>query len=228
MIPNELRPRWTDRKVERKRYSCSTFMLYLGVEGEYPEAAHHNIFISEDYDRNLADIEKNHRLSPDPSFYLQNASITDPTLAPPGCSALYLLVPVSHQHPNIDWSKEKWGYRQLALKQLEKIGVRDIERKIRFEKMVTPDDWARDHRLHLGSTFSMAHSLDQMLHLRPQNRFSDVEGVYLVGGGTHHVSGLPVIFESSRISTRLLLEDLGMSDAYPRHESRTAAMQEVA
>lgn len=228
MIPNGLRSNWTDRKIESKRYSCSTFMLYLGVEGSFPEAAHHNIYISKDYERNLADIEKKHRLSPDPSFYLQNASVTDPTLAPAGCSTLYLLVPVSQQHPNIDWSKEKLRYRQVALRQLEKLGVRDVERRIRFEKVVTPDDWAQDHGLHLGSTFSMAHSLDQMLHLRPRNRFDDVDGVYLVGGGTHPGSGLPVIFESSRISTRLLLDDLGMSAAYPRAKPEPAPIGEVA
>lgn len=228
MIPNDLRLRWTDRKVASKRYSCSTFMLYLGVEGTFPEAAHHNIYIADDYEENLADIETRHRLSPDPSFYLQNASVTDPTLAPRGCSALYLLVPVSQQHPNIDWSKEKIRYRKLALRQLEKVGVKDVERRIRFEKMVTPDDWAHDHDLHLGATFSMSHSLDQMLHLRPRNRFDDVGGVYLVGGGTHPGSGLPVIFESSRISTRLLLEDMGMSDAYPNNERVQAPMGEVA
>ena len=56
----------------------------------------------------------------------------------------------------------------------------------------------------------MAHSLGQMLHLRPHNRFEDVANMYLVGGGTHPGSGLPVIFESARISSKLLLQDLGM------------------
>jgi phytoene desaturase len=37
-----------------------------------------------------------------------------------------------------------------------------------------------------------------------------VATMYLVGGGTHPGSGLPVIFESARISSRLLLEDLGL------------------
>ena len=54
----------------------------------------------------------------------------------------------------------------------------------------------------------MAHNLRQMLHLRPHNRFEDLDRVYLVGGGTHPGSGLPVIFESARITARLVLEDL--------------------
>ena len=99
-------------------------------------------------------------------------------------------------------------YRALALQQLERIGIRDVERRIRTEKIMTPPGWTEEFALHRGATFSMAHSLDQMLHLRPHNRFEDVQGMYLVGGGTHPGSGLPVIFESARITSRLLLEDL--------------------
>jgi phytoene desaturase len=49
-----------------------------------------------------------------------------------------------------------------------------------------------------------------MLHRRPRNRFDELGGVYLVGGGTHPGSGLPVIYESARITSRLLLGDLGL------------------
>ena len=75
--------------------------------------------------------------------------------------------------------------------------------------MVTPADWDQHHQIHLGATFNLAHNLSQMLHLRPRNRFEDLESVYLVGGGTHPGSGLPVIYESARITSRLLGEDLG-------------------
>jgi len=52
-----------------------------------------------------------------------------------------------------------------------------------------------------------------MLHLQPRNRFEDLESVYLVGGGTHPGNGLPVIFESARITSRLIGEELGMAVA---------------
>jgi phytoene desaturase len=77
--------------------------------------------------------------------------------------------------------------------------------------VVTPADWDSRYEIHRGATFNLAHSLDQMLHLRPRNRFEDLEGVYLVGGGTHPGSGLPVIFESARISSQLLLKDLKLA-----------------
>jgi phytoene desaturase len=212
MVPDRLRRRWTDRKIARKKFSCSTFMMYLGVEGEF-DLPHHNIHIAEDYARNLDEIENRHVLSDDPSFYVQNPCVTDPTLAPRGHSALYVLAPVTHQHANVDWSRERERFRARMLRQIARAGFTDVERRIRFERIVTPDDWDSKYEIHQGATFNLAHSLDQMLHLRPHNRFEDVDGMYLVGGGTHPGSGLPVIFESARISSRLLLADLGIAPA---------------
>ena len=209
LVPNHLRRRWSDARVAKKDFSCSTFMLYLGVEGRFDQLAHHNIYVAKDYRRNLDEIERQHVLSEDPSFYVENPVRTDATMAPPGHSALYVLLPVTHQHRNVDWSREKARYRGVALRQLEKLGVTDIEKRIRFERVVTPADWEGKADVYRGATFNLAHSFSQMLHLRPQNRFEEFEGMYLVGGGTHPGSGLPVIFESARISSKLLLEDLG-------------------
>jgi phytoene desaturase len=208
LVPNEIRRRWTDRKIAGKRYSCSTFMLYLGIEGRFDHLAHHTIYISEDYARNLEDIEERQVLSEDPSFYVQNACETDQTLAPEGMSTLYVLVPVTHQHPNVNWNIEREPFRKRILRQLRKAGVDEIDRRIRFERVLTPDDWHAKHQIYRGATFSLAHNLGQMLHLRPRNRFEDCDRVYLVGGGTHPGSGLPVIFESARITSRLLQDDL--------------------
>ncbi len=213
LVPDRLRRRWSDRKIAAKQFSCSTFMMYLGLDGRNDDLAHHTIYLAEDYRRNLDDIERRHVLTDDPSFYVQNACVTDPTLAPPGMSTLYVLVPVSHQHPNIDWSVEAPRFRDLALRQLAKLGLGDVERRIRFEHIVTPADWDHRYETHRGATFNLAHTLGQMLHLRPRNRFEDLDGVYLVGGGTHPGSGLPVIFESARITSRLVAQDLGVSAA---------------
>jgi phytoene desaturase len=209
LVPDRLRRRWTDATLARKRFSCSTFMLYLGVEGRYDQLAHHNIYVAKDYRRNLDEIENQHVLTEDPSFYVENPSCTDDTMAPPGHSALYVLLPVSHQHPNIDWNRERDRYRAVAMRQLAKLGLTDLERRIRFERIVTPVEWENKVGIYRGATFNLAHNLGQMLHLRPRNRFEEFDRMYLVGGGTHPGSGLPVIFESARITSRLLLEDLG-------------------
>ncbi|MBA3609747.1 MAG: phytoene desaturase, partial [Chthoniobacterales bacterium] len=210
LLPNNKLRRWSAARMAKKKFSCSTFMLYLGIEGRY-DLPHHNIHIAADYARNLDEIENRHLLSEDPSFYIQNASVTDPTLAPAGMSTIYFLVPVTHQHPNVDWSRERERYRALALRKAAEAGFTGLEKRIRFERLLTPDDWEKQYEIHRGATFNLAHNLGQLLHLRPRNRFEDVDGVYLVGGGTHPGSGLPVIFESARISSRLLLQDLGVS-----------------
>ena len=210
LVPNRLRNRWTDERLAKKRYSCSTFMMYLGIDGRYDDVSHHTIYLEKNYKQNLRDIEDLHQLSDEPSFYVQNAGVTDATLAPDGQSTLYVLLPVTHESGNQDWVAEAPRYREIALNQMEKIGITDVRRRIRTEKIVTPTGWASEFDLYKGATFSMAHSLDQMLHLRPHNRFEDVDQMYLVGGGTHPGSGLPVIFESARITSRLLLEDLKM------------------
>lgn len=214
MVPDRLRKRWSNEKIRSKRFSCSTFMMYLGIEGSYSDVSHHTIYLAENYRKNLEDIENAHRLSDDPSFYVQNACVRDATLAPKGMSTLYVLVPVTHEHKNVDWSKEQPRFRQLVLRQLEKIGIADVEKRIRVERTMTPNGWNQEFELHMGATFSMSHNLRQMLHLRPHNRFEDLDSVYLVGGGTHPGSGLPVIFESARITSRLLLEDLRMDSQW--------------
>jgi phytoene desaturase len=213
LVPDELRRRWTDARIATRRFSCSTFMMYLGMEGRFDHLDHHTIYLSADYVRNLEDITNRHVLSEDPSFYVQNACVSDPGLAPPGCSTLYVLAPVTHQHPNVCWEQERARFRALLLKQLEKVGIEDAGRRIRCERIVTPADWEHGYAIHRGATFNLAHTLGQMLHLRPHNRFEDLESVYLVGGGTHPGSGLPVIFESARITARLLREDLGLRGA---------------
>lgn len=241
LVPDRLRTRWTDKKLAAKKYSCSTYMLYLGVRGEpeqYSEGLsstsgagagaggggleHHNIFLAHDYPTNLDQIENRHVLSANPSVYLQHPGHTDPTMAPAGHTALYVLAPVTHETANVDWRLDAPRFRQTVLGQLEKLGLHDLQSRIVFEKELTPDGWRDDLQIFRGATFNLAHNLGQMLNLRPNNRFEDLDGVYLVGGGTHPGSGLPVIYEGARISARLLCEDLGVSTNWEDVEPRSA------
>lgn len=212
LVPNHLRKRWSDSKIEKKRFSCSTFMMYLGIRGRYDNLKHHTIHISKDYDRNLRQIEDEKVLPDDPSLYVQNPCVTDDTLAPEGKSTLYVLVPVPQLTPDTPWDAEQTRkFRALTLKRLAEIGLPDLEERIEYEQIVTPANWRDDYSVYRGATFNLAHNLAQMLHLRPHNKFEELDGVYLVGGGTHPGSGLPVIYESTRITCKQLLPDLGLS-----------------
>ena len=192
--------------IEKKRYSCSTFMIYLGVNKPY-DLTHHTIVFADDYKRNVNEITTTKTLSEDISFYVQNGSISDETLAPKGKSALYVLVPVPNNRSNIDWDSEKDRFRDKVIKLMEtKGGYTDLEENIEVEHIITPKDWEEQHSVYRGATFNLAHNIGQMLILRPHNQFEEFNNCYLVGGGTHPGSGLPTIYESGRISAELILK----------------------
>jgi len=206
LLPREYLRTWTPEKLERKGISCSIFMLYLGVNRKY-DIPHHNIFFAPDYRENIRQIAERLELPRDPSFYVQNACVTDTTLAPEGKSTLYVLVPVPNTRGRIDWSREARGYRDLLVRLLEtRAGLTDVSKHIEVEHVITPEMWERDYAVYRGAVFNLAHTIDQMLYFRPHNRFDDITDCYLVGGGTHPGSGLPTIYESGRISAGLILK----------------------
>jgi phytoene desaturase len=205
--PKKLR-KYSPKKIARKKFSCSTYMLYLGVDKKYSEP-HHNIIFADDYRSNIYDIV-NGRLSEDFSFYVQNASITDNTLAPRGKSTIYVLVPVANNFSEINWEKEKNSFRERVLDAVEKrTSMKDLRDHIEVEKMITPDNWQNDYNVYKGATFNLAHNIRQMLYFRPHNQFDELDNCYLVGGGTHPGSGLPTIYLSSIITAGLIAKRSG-------------------
>ncbi len=212
LVPNKIRKRWKDKTIAKKKYSCSTFMMYLGIKGRYDDLPHHTIFLTEDLKGNIDEIQDRKVVPTEPSFYIQNASINDPTLAPNGMSTLYVLVPVANLEGETEWTEaQETEFREVALKRLKAIGLNDVRERIVTEKIMSPIRWQNELDVYNGATFNLSHTLTQMLTFRPHNRFEDLDGVYLVGGGTHPGSGLPVIFESARISAGLMAKDLGIS-----------------
>ena len=199
----------TAQSVDAKKYSCSTAMLYLGISGQ-TDLPHHTIYVSSRYEQNLEEISRLGTLSEDPSAYVCNPATTDPAMAPPGCSALYVLMPTPNTRSDVDFRAERQRMRTDMLAQLERVfKIEDIESRIECERMVAPDDWAAMNINH-GATFNLAHNLGQMLHNRPRHKLQGLEGVWMVGGGTHPGSGLPVIFLSSQITSKMLCEQLGL------------------
>ena len=205
MPPGAVR-KWAPPKLEKKGFSCSTFMLYLGVDRTY-DLPHHNILFAENYKKNVDEIAEHLVLSEDPSIYVQNASVTDPTLAPPGHSTIYILAPTANNRSGIDWQDAKQSFRDKVIRLAEERGgFTDLSRHIVEERMITPQQFETDVNVYQGAVFNLAHSFDQMLLFRPHNEFEEVKHCYLVGGGTHPGSGLPTIYESGRISAGLILK----------------------
>jgi phytoene desaturase len=212
IVEKKDRRKWTDERLLSKDYSCSTFMLYLGVKKQFRDIPHHSIIFAKDYKRNIDEITRDKIISDDVSFYVQNASVTDSTLAPQGKSTIYVLVPVPNKKGAIDWDKKKQSLRNRIIEALENQGnYKGLSESIEEEKIKTPDDWENEHSVYLGATFNLAHSIKQMLYFRPHNEFEEFKNCYLVGGGTHPGSGLPTIYESGKISAGLIMKNDGLN-----------------
>jgi phytoene desaturase len=208
--PGRLR-KYSAERLERKQYSCSTFMLYLGLRKRY-DIPHHNVVFAQDYRSNVDNIMRRKILSADFSFYVHNASVTDPGLAPAGKSALYILVPVPNNFSDINWNEQRRAeLREQTLTALgTRLGLHDIREHIETEASMTPRSWEEHEHVYRGATFSLTHKFSQLLYWRPHNRFEELDRCYLVGGGTHPGSGLPTIYESARITAKLICRKHGV------------------
>jgi phytoene desaturase len=189
------------KDLSKKDFSCSTFMLYLGIEGEL-DWAHHTVWFSDDYEKFVQSIFSGNKLTDDFSMYIRNASVVDKKIAPEGKSNIYVLIPVPNNKSKIDWESIKSEYRDKVLEKIkDKTGV-DLKSRIITEHIIMPTDWEKQYNVFLGATFNLSHKLNQMLYFRPHNKLED--GLYLVGGGTHPGSGLPTIYESGRIAADMI------------------------
>jgi len=207
--------KYSRENLRKREYSCSTFMIYLGVKTRYA-MDHHTIVFAKDYRTNVRSIFRDRTLSDDMSFYVQNASVTDPTLAPEGKSTIYILVPIGNRLAATDWSKEREPFKHRILDLVtRRTPMKDLRDQIEVERVVTPLDWEAKGRIYLGATFNLSHTFSQLLYLRPRNRFEELDNCYLVGGGTHPGSGLPTIYESARISSNLICRQHGIPFTRP-------------
>lgn len=207
LVPKGVLKKYNEEKLSKKPLSCSTFMLYLGINGRV-DLPHHTIWFAKDYRKNVEEITKSKLLSDDPSIYIQNAVATDVTVAPEGKSTLYVLVPVPNNTSNIDWDEVTPKFREMIISLLEKkLGVKNLQLLIEEEKIITPKSWEQEIGVYQGATFNLGHQLTQMLAFRPRNKFEELENCYLVGGGTHPGSGLPIILESARITANSILQE---------------------
>ncbi|MCX6146255.1 MAG: phytoene desaturase family protein [Candidatus Kapabacteria bacterium] len=211
LVEKKDRKKYTDTKISKMKYSCSTFMLYLGINKVYDKLNHHNIFFADDYRKNVDEIISNNIIPDDVSFYVHNPSLIDKSLAPEGKSSIYVLVPIGNTSGGIDWENEKASFKERILDLLEsKAGMNDLRNHIEEMRMITPLDWQHKMDIYNGATFNLSHNMGQMLYNRPHNEFEEFKNCYLVGGGTHPGSGLPTIFESGRISATLIMEKEGL------------------
>jgi phytoene desaturase len=209
LLPQEARFPLAIRRMERYRYSMSCFLLYLGLNQQYPQLRHHTIFMPEKYRKLIRDIFDGQGLSDDLALYLHTPTRTDSSLAPPGGESLYVLAPVPNLAHGIDWERESQPLRDRIIAYLEQqAGLTGLSESIVVEQRFTPLDFASQLRSYLGAAFSLEPTLTQSAYFRPHNRSNTVEGLYFVGAGTHPGAGIPGVLLSASLTSRLVIQDL--------------------
>ncbi len=201
LLPAQYRHKNSDRRIKNLKYSMSLFVIYFGTKRRYTDTqlAHHNIILSERYNDLLRDIFAAKELPTDFSLYLHMPTITDPSMAPPGHEAFYVLSPVPHLGANIDWTKQAKPYRDAIMKLLEEQYLPDLQANIVAEHYIDPLHFQNTLNSYLGSAFSVQPILTQSAWFRPHNRSEDIDNLYFVGAGTHPGAGLPGVLSSAKI-----------------------------
>ena len=199
LIAPQHRKRWTNKKIEKSRYSMSLFVWYFGTKRQYPGVAHHTIALGPRYRELLGDIFDRKKLADDFSLYLHRPTATDTSLAPPGCDAFYVLSPVPHMDSGVDWEAAAEPYRQKIQQRLEETLLPGLGDALVTSRLLTPRDFQDRLSSYKGAAFGLEPVLWQSAWFRPHNRSEDVAGLYLVGAGTHPGAGLPGVLSSARI-----------------------------
>ncbi len=215
LLPAEHRRRWTDEKVDRARYSMSLFVWYFGTNRTYDDLAHHTILLGPRYEGLLDDIFRRKRLADDFSLYLHRPTATDPSLAPAGHDAFYVLSPVPHLDAGVDWEREREAYRRKIEAFLADTIMPDLPRHVVSSHVLDPLGFRDELSSVKGAAFGMEPILLQSAYFRPHNQSEDVEGLYLVGAGTHPGAGVPGVLSSAKV-----LEQVVPDAASVRREAR--------
>ncbi len=202
-VPAQVRKKWTDKRLDRMRYSMGLFLIYFGTDRTYPELAHHTIVLTERYRELLEDIFNKKILADDFSLYLHAPTRTDPTLAPPGCECFYVLSPVPNLGGKVDWNAVKERYADAILASLEHL-CPDLRQHIISKIVWTPLDFETQLDAHLGSAFQFEPILTQSAWFRPHNVSEDVKNLFLVGAGTHPGAGMPGVLSSAKLLEKVL------------------------
>ena len=200
------RKKYTDKKIERTKYSMSLFVIYFGTKKRYNDTnlAHHNIILGPRYKGLLDDIFHKKEIADDFSLYLHMPTLTDPSIAPEGHEGFYVLSPVPHLDSGTNWEEFAPKYRDRIMNFLEENYLPDLQENLVAEHYIDPLYFQNTLNSFKGSAFSVEPILTQSAWFRPHNKSEDVDGLYFVGAGTHPGAGLPGVLSSSIIAQNLI------------------------
>jgi phytoene desaturase len=198
-------------------------MLYLGMKKRIHALGHHSMFFGGDFAGAFTDIFEKRQVPDDVFFYVNAPAHTDPTMAPPGKDALYVLVPVPHQTPNIDWKTMGPLVRAKVFARLKEEGYGDLEAQVECERVITPDDWATSLNLVHGSNFGLSQNLFQVGPFRPRVYDERVQNLFFCGASAQPGTGVPTVMVSARLACEAIAKRAVLPLAVKGGGSATAA-----
>lgn len=206
-VYDELVPEARLPRRESLEFTSSGFMLYLGLDRQYPGLLHHNTFFGARFRESFREIFEDKVLPEELHYYVAAPSVTDPSVAPPGGSSVYVLVPVPHQTHKINWAAAGDRLRARVLSALDQSVAPGIESHITFERRIDPNGWAKMFNLVKGSAFGLSLTLDQVGPFRPKNRDETFGNLYFAGASTQPGTGIPLVTLSGRLAAERILRD---------------------
>jgi phytoene desaturase len=202
--------KYTDERLDKMDYSCSTFILYLGLKKKYPQLVLHNLYMGNHFKECIEQAFTGY-LPQDPTLYIYCPSSIDESMAPTDMECLSITVRV----PNLSFGKIKWdedrvrSLRYSILNQLSRIkGLEDIEENIVFEEYLTPLDLSSRFNSYHGTAFGLSPTLIQSNYFRPKIKSPRVDNLYFVGNSVHPGNGISLVLLSSRIAAEEILKNI--------------------
>ncbi len=200
------------KKFERRRRyepACSGVVLYLGLKRQPAQLLHHNFIFSRDPHEEFDFIYRRGEPAPDPTCYVCAPARSDPTVAPEGGEALYVLVHAPYLREHHDWKKILPDYRRVILEKLRRTAGLELEDQIVTESALTPQDIHERYGVLNGAIYGIASHGRLFGAFKPSNRSPDVRGLYLAGGAAHPGPGMPMVLMSGWIAADAIDRDFG-------------------
>ena len=170
-------------------YSMGMFVLFFGTKKQYPNIAHHSIWLGKRFKSLLKDIFDNKILSEDFSLYIHRPTATDQSFAPKGCDSFYVLCPVPNLQGNVNWSVEGIKLQTRIIKALEQTILPNLQENISDEFFMTPVDFKNNYRSTHGAGFSIAPNFSQSAWFRYHNKDPHINNLYFSAAGAHPGAG---------------------------------------
>lgn len=197
----------TAKKILKQERSSSALIFYWGIRKEFPQLGLHNIFFSEQYEKEFDHIFRLKKVFSDPTVYVNITSKCEPGKhAPTGKENWFVMINVP-ANVGQDWEKMKETCRALVVGKLSRMLKTDIASLIETENILDPVVIESKTGSYQGSLYGTSSNSRMAAFMRHPNFSRQIDGLYFVGGSVHPGGGIPLCLKSAAIMARLVQDE---------------------